>query len=213
METLQGIHLPAWSFVDQNKLLWNKGFKRSAGYPRFTAFAWWCCKDAESCKDAKRWSHGLCTLWGRIQAGRNAEHDRLLCSVPWQVVYCFDKRKTGQKRIPLVASYRSLLRWLSVHPGKNETNAPLWCALDSGHRGKALSYKNFRVIIKSNAKRARLSKDVWPYLFRHSQLTNMADKLTESKLELSACPSCLYVYYSCVRQPLQTQLALDRYLP
>jgi site-specific recombinase XerD/ribosomal protein L40E len=109
-------------------------------------------------------------------------------SVQFLDKYCIvsTRGKTGQKRIPLVASYRSLLRWLSVHPRKNEPNAPLWCALDSGHRGKALSYKNFRVIIKSNAKRAGLSKDAWPYLFRHSQLTNMADKLTESKLELFA---------------------------
>jgi integrase/recombinase XerD len=34
------------------------------------------------------------------------------------------------------------------------------------------------------AERAGLKKDFWPYLLRHSQLTSMADKLTEVKLSL-----------------------------
>jgi site-specific recombinase XerD len=102
--------------------------------------------------------------------------------------YCVisTRGKTGQKRIPLVASYRPLLRWLNEHPMKSDMNAPLWCALDTGHRGRLLSYNHFRLLIKNIAKSAGLSKDAWPYLFRHSQLTNMADKLTESKLELFA---------------------------
>ena len=78
------------------------------------------------------------------------------------------------------------MRWLSVHPSRNDPEAPLWVSLDTGHRGNQLSYRYFRETIAKTAARAGLQKDVWPYLFRHSQLTSMADKLTDSKLTLFA---------------------------
>jgi len=40
--------------------------------------------------------------------------------------------------------------------------------------------------VKKAAREAGINKDVWPYLFRHSQLTALADKLTDSKLSLFA---------------------------
>jgi site-specific recombinase XerD/ribosomal protein L40E len=109
-------------------------------------------------------------------------------SVQFLKDYCIisTKGKTGQKRIPLVVSLRPLMRWLSVHPSRNDPEAPLWVSLDTGHRGNQLSYRYFRETIAKTAARAGLQKDVWPYLFRHSQLTSMADKLTDSKLTLFA---------------------------
>ncbi|MEM3719541.1 MAG: tyrosine-type recombinase/integrase [Candidatus Bathyarchaeia archaeon] len=91
--------------------------------------------------------------------------------------------KTGLKVIPLVVSYRPLLEWLEEHPGRSDLNAPLWCSLATNYKGKRLSYGHFRLIIKRLAKKARLRKDVWPYLFRHSTLTALAKVFTEARLE------------------------------
>lgn len=109
-------------------------------------------------------------------------------SVQFLQDYCVvsTRGKTGQKRIPLIVSFRPLLRWLSEHPMKENPGAPLWPALDTGHVGHQLTYGHFRIIVRKTAARAGLAKAIWPYLFRHSQLTNMADKLTDSKLTLFA---------------------------
>jgi integrase/recombinase XerD len=91
--------------------------------------------------------------------------------------------KTGEKRIPLVISMRPLLEWLKQHPDKDEPDAPLWPSLSSRTFSQALSYFSFIRIVKQTARRAGMNRDVWPYLFRHSRLTFLADKLTESKLD------------------------------
>jgi len=109
-------------------------------------------------------------------------------SVSFKQEYCVvtTTGKTGQKRLPLVLSYQLLLRWLEVHPFKSNINAPLWCSLDTNHRGKRLSYKHFNRILKKQFRRAGIATPVWPYLLRHSALTQMANKLTEPKLSLYA---------------------------
>ena len=87
-------------------------------------------------------------------------------SVQFLKDYCVvsTKGKTGQKRIPLVVSFRPLMRWLSIHPLRSDPKAPLWCAMDTGHRGNQISYPNFRIAIAKVAERAGLKKDVWPRL-------------------------------------------------
>jgi len=107
-------------------------------------------------------------------------------SVQFLQDYCVAsaRGKTGQKRMPLIVSHKALLRWMSEHPLRSRPEAPLWCALDTGHVGHGLTYQHFRKIVRDTAARAGVTKSIWPYLFRHSQLTRMADKLTESKLTL-----------------------------
>ncbi|MEM3573642.1 MAG: hypothetical protein QXJ62_05385 [Nitrososphaeria archaeon] len=90
--------------------------------------------------------------------------------------------KTGLKCLPLVLSFRPLLDWLNIHPQKDDPNAPLW----PSRYGKGMCYQYFRNVVKRCAIEAGLKKAVWPYLFRHTQLTWMAKKLTEAKLALYA---------------------------
>ena len=108
-----------------------------------------------------------------------------LSSVTFKEEYCLiaANGKTGIKRIPLVTSSKPLIDWLEDHPNRSTPEAPLWCALDHNHQGKRLSYKHFREIIKRLAKNAGITKNVWPYLYRHSSLTAMAKVFTESRLE------------------------------
>ena len=106
-------------------------------------------------------------------------------SVIFKAEYCLiaANGKTGIKRIPLVISCKPLLEWLEDHPNKNNPEAPLWCALDNNSLGQRLGYVNFRCRVKRLAKVAGLSKDVWPYLYRHTSLTAMAKVFTEARLE------------------------------
>jgi integrase/recombinase XerD len=91
--------------------------------------------------------------------------------------------KTGIKRIPLVVSFKPLLEWLGEHPERDNPGAPLWCSLATNYDGCRLSYRHFRLMIKRLARQARIKKDVWPYLYRHTTLTAMAKVFTESRLE------------------------------
>ncbi|MEM0254314.1 MAG: tyrosine-type recombinase/integrase [Candidatus Bathyarchaeia archaeon] len=106
-------------------------------------------------------------------------------SVEFKDQYCLItvNGKTGLKRLPLVVSFRPLLEWLNEHPDRDNFNAPLWCSLAANYKGKRLSYRHFRLIIKRLAKKAGLRKEVWPYLFRHSTLTALAKVFTEARLE------------------------------
>jgi integrase len=107
-------------------------------------------------------------------------------SVVFKEGYCLitANGKTGIKRIPLVVSVKPLLEWLEVHPFRDESDAPLWCALSrNANGGRHLSYRHFQLLIKKITRRANLRKDIWPYLFRHTALTSMAKVFTESKLE------------------------------
>ena len=106
-------------------------------------------------------------------------------SVEFKDKYCLItvNGKTGLKRLPLVASYKPLLEWLEQHPKRTDPTAPLWCSLATNYKGERLSYRHFRLIIKRLARKAGLSKAVWPYLFRHSTLTALAKVFTEARLE------------------------------
>ncbi|MCL2359857.1 MAG: site-specific integrase [Candidatus Bathyarchaeota archaeon] len=108
-----------------------------------------------------------------------------ISSVLFKEEYCLitANGKTGIKHIPLVTSCKPILEWLDDHPNRRDIDAPLWCALDRNHIGKRLSYRHFRMIIKRLAKKAGITKDIWPYLYRHTSLTAMAKVFTEARLE------------------------------
>jgi site-specific recombinase XerD len=106
-------------------------------------------------------------------------------SVVFKDEYCLitANGKTGIKRIPLVVSCKPLLEWLQDHPCRNLLDAPLWCSFASNHLGERLSYERFRLLIKRLALQGGVRKDIWPYLYRHSSLTDMAKVFTECRLE------------------------------
>ena len=111
-----------------------------------------------------------------------------LGSVEFKKDYCIIsvEGKTGLKRIPLVVSYRPLLKWLQKHPRRENPNTPLWSSLSNNSKGGQVSYSYLRKLLKRLAGKAGIRKPVWPYLFRHSCLTALAKVFTESRLELYA---------------------------
>lgn len=90
--------------------------------------------------------------------------------------------KTGNKRVALVVSFKPLLEWLAEHPLRDDPKAPLWYSFSSMSKTKAVTYGYLREHLKRCKEKAGIKKRVWNYLFRHSQLTLLAKKLSDQTL-------------------------------
>jgi site-specific recombinase XerD len=106
-------------------------------------------------------------------------------SVEFRDNYCLlsVNGKTGFRRVIVVLASGVLRDWLNQHPYRNDPNAPLWVSLSTNGDKRAFHYASFRELVKNTAKKAGIKKRVWGYLFRHSQLTLLAKKLTEPQLK------------------------------
>jgi len=92
------------------------------------------------------------------------------------------KGKTGERRIRLVSSVPYLLRYIDVHPYKDDLNAPLWVKIGHPGKGEHVNYNTFSAQIKKIAKKAGVKKRVHMHLFRHSRATILANYLTEAQM-------------------------------
>jgi len=90
-------------------------------------------------------------------------------------------KRRGQNSIrviPIVEFASYLRTWLEIHPERDNPDAPLWYTI----RREAMSYDGFRTTVRLLAKRAGIKKRMYPHLFRHSRLTELAKHLRESVL-------------------------------
>ncbi|MEX2192613.1 MAG: tyrosine-type recombinase/integrase [Nitrosarchaeum sp.] len=90
--------------------------------------------------------------------------------------------KTGPRTVRLVKSTPNLASWLSIHPMKDNPEAPLWVMVNKISFGQRMSYVAATSMIKRRAKSAHLSKKVHLNLFRHSEATESAKFMTEAQL-------------------------------
>lgn len=88
--------------------------------------------------------------------------------------------KTNARPIRLLSSAPYLIAWLNAHPFKENTESPLWVNLSKFQYGSHLTYKGARQIIQKRVELANLPKRVYFHLFRHSQITQTANFLTEA---------------------------------
>lgn len=94
------------------------------------------------------------------------------------------KGKTTSRKLPLIFSLPYLQNWLSSHPqrqSKDFKDAPLFVT-EGSYLGKALGADGLKRRLKVLAKRSKISKKVFPHLFRHSRLTELGKELTEAEL-------------------------------
>ncbi|MBI1662395.1 MAG: site-specific integrase [Nitrosopumilus sp.] len=82
--------------------------------------------------------------------------------------------KTGPKSLTLVASYEPLKEWLAEHPKSNDVNSYL---LYSDNDDGLMNYLSFLDLLSKATQKAKIKKRVWPYLFRHTALTEYSKKL------------------------------------
>ena len=90
--------------------------------------------------------------------------------------------KTGARPIRLVKSTPNLAAWISVHPSKDDSSAPLWPNISYNKPGEPLSYAGARQMINRRCRQANLSKRVNLNLFRHSEATGSANFMTEAQM-------------------------------
>ncbi len=81
------------------------------------------------------------------------------------------KGKTGERRIRLVSSVPYLLRYIDVHPQKDDPNAHLWVKMGYPGKGEPVNYNTFSAQLKKIAKKAGIKKRIHMHLFRHSRAT------------------------------------------
>ncbi len=89
--------------------------------------------------------------------------------------------KVNPRIVRIVAAAPALREWLAVHPRRSNLESPLW--LDPKNPEKLLTYARARYTLKRIAKEAGVSKRVYNYLFRHSCVTMMAKKCSDSELK------------------------------
>ena len=91
--------------------------------------------------------------------------------------------KTGIRRIPITFSVPYLSQYMNIlqNPKPNES---LWQAIGTWENtGKVVGDGGVRQMIKRLAKKAGISKRIYPHLFRHSRASYYANRLTEQQLK------------------------------
>ena len=91
--------------------------------------------------------------------------------------------KTGDRRVRIIASVPALAAWLDIHPNKNDPSAPVWVTLGTRKGDSVLKYSGLKAMLKDLVEKANIRKRVYPYLFRHSRATRLANSLTEAQLK------------------------------
>jgi len=89
--------------------------------------------------------------------------------------------KVGSDIVRICASAPRLAIWLDNHPNRNNPESPLWIIKRKGSV-KQMSYAAMRKRLNDAAKKAGITKRVWPYLFRHSRITSASKNLTYSQM-------------------------------
>lgn len=94
-----------------------------------------------------------------------------------------ENTKTGTRRIPLINSVPQLVQYLNFFKNRLRPEDPLFMHELWNQERRPLSYGALRTMLKKVAKRAGISKRIYPYLFRHSIITKYANKLSNAQLE------------------------------
>lgn len=91
--------------------------------------------------------------------------------------------KTGMRRVRLITSTPYVVSWLEIHPLRDNSESPLWVCIGQRNRNQAFDYRGFMEIIKKLAKKAGITKRVYPHVFRHSRATYLSKHLTEAQMK------------------------------
>ena len=90
--------------------------------------------------------------------------------------------KTGVRPIRIVKSVPYLTKWLNDHPNKDNHDSPLWVYISlSDTFGQPINYAGFNNILRKRVRQSGITKRIYSHLFRHKEITDLANKLTESE--------------------------------
>jgi len=90
--------------------------------------------------------------------------------------------KTGVRSIRIVKSVPALTKWLNDHPYKDNRDSPMWVYISlSDTFGDPINYAGFNSILRKRIRQAGITKRIHSHLFRHKEITDLANKLTETE--------------------------------
>lgn len=90
--------------------------------------------------------------------------------------------KTGVRPIRIVKSVPYLTKWLNDHPNRDNHNSPLWIYISLHDTfGQPINYAGFNNILHKRIRQAGITKRIHSHLFRHKEITDLANRLTESE--------------------------------
>ena len=81
--------------------------------------------------------------------------------------------KTGERAVPIIRSLPYLQAWLAAHPAKDDPDAPLFAVVRRG-QVKFMTYEAYEKALRRLAERVGLGRRIYPYMFRHTRLTELA---------------------------------------
>jgi site-specific recombinase XerD len=90
--------------------------------------------------------------------------------------------KTGRRRLRVISATPYILKWLDVHPEKDNPHAPLWVNIGARRYHGQMTYDGIRVMLQGTFEKAGIKKRCHPYIFRHSRASQMARHLTEFQM-------------------------------
>ncbi|MEM5766564.1 MAG: hypothetical protein QXD43_03350 [Candidatus Aenigmatarchaeota archaeon] len=90
------------------------------------------------------------------------------------------------RRIRLIDSVPDLQLWVNHHSYKDNPEMPLFIDIGAYVGGRQLGYYALLHIVKVLAAKAGINKRVYPHLFRHFRLTELAKLFTEQELKVLA---------------------------
>ena len=93
--------------------------------------------------------------------------------------------KTGTRKIPIIDSAPDLRSWLNMHASRDEPEAPLFYAFKKGGE-VPLKYEGLKSLFRRLKRATGIKRRIYPYLLRHTSLTEDAKKLKEPILREKA---------------------------
>ena len=90
--------------------------------------------------------------------------------------------KTGVRPIMIVKCIPYVTKWLNSHYDKDNPEAPMWYySTDRVTYGNPVNYRGFSEILKKRLAQAGITRRITSHMFRHKEITDLANKLTESE--------------------------------
>lgn len=93
--------------------------------------------------------------------------------------------KTGARTIPVIDAAPDLRLWLNIHAAREDPEAPLFYAFKRGGI-EPLGYEGLKSVFRRLRRAAGIGRRIYPYLFRHTALTEDAKRLKEPILRKKA---------------------------
>jgi len=95
--------------------------------------------------------------------------------------------KTGRRKIRLIDSIPYLKDYLdNEHPHKDNPNSYLFINSKTQKAEDKLQEQAINILLRRITKKTTIKKNVYPHIFRHSRLTELAKILTEQQLKVYA---------------------------